>query len=136
MPLLMSCSGSPCGKPCIAAELFLFFSRLNILSRCPHHTGTPTTLAPQLSHHTGTQLSHHTGTSFIRFPPRQYEGGYVASSPAVRHFWEVVHALPLEQKRKFLAFTTGCNRAPVGGLGKLILVIQVGKGKRGWAGGG
>ena len=35
---------------------------------------------------------------------------------------KVVHAaLSMEQKRKFLAFTTGCDRAPVCGLGKLAL---------------
>jgi len=50
----------------------------------------------------------------------------------VRNFWRVVHDLSLEQKRKFLAFTTGCNRAPVGGLGKLTLVIQVAGGSLDW----
>ena len=49
---------------------------------------------------------------------------------------KVVHAaLSMEQKRKFLAFTTGCDRAPVGGLGKLTLVIQVRGEGLGWRGG-
>ena len=42
----------------------------------------------------------------------------------------------MEQKRKFLAFTTGCDRAPVGGLGKLTLVIQVRGEGLGWLEGG
>lgn len=44
--------------------------------------------------------------------------------PTVLAFWEVLHSLPLEQKRAFLAFTTGCDRAPVGGLAHLPLLIQ------------
>ena len=48
---------------------------------------------------------------------------------------QVVHGLSTEQKRKFLAFTTGCDRAPVGGLGKLTLVIQVRGEGLGWRGG-
>lgn len=42
----------------------------------------------------------------------------------VRWFWEVLHGLSLEQKRTFLQFTTGSDRAPVGGLAKLPLLIQ------------
>ena len=37
----------------------------------------------------------------------------------VRHFWEVVHAFDIDDKRALLAFATGCDRAPVGGLGRL-----------------
>lgn len=40
-----------------------------------------------------------------------------------REFWEVVHAFTDEQKRLFLQFTTGTDRAPVGGLGKLKMII-------------
>lgn len=40
-----------------------------------------------------------------------------------RLFWDVLHTLTEEQKKKFLFFTTGCDRAPIGGLGKLHLVI-------------
>ncbi len=32
--------------------------------------------------------------------------------------------MDITQKRKFLSFTTGCDRAPVGGLGKLTLIVQ------------
>ncbi|EFN57786.1 hypothetical protein CHLNCDRAFT_21324 [Chlorella variabilis] len=54
----------------------------------------------------------------------KYEGGYSAEHQEVRWFWEVLHSLSLEQKRAFLMFTTGSDRAPVGGLGKLPLLIQ------------
>ena len=40
----------------------------------------------------------------------RYEGGYSAEHFAVKAFWEVVKALPLEQKRAFLAFATGSDR--------------------------
>lgn len=36
----------------------------------------------------------------------------------------MLHSLPLDQKRAFLTFATGCDRAPVGGLGHLALLIQ------------
>jgi ubiquitin-protein ligase E3 A len=53
-----------------------------------------------------------------------YEGGYSESHPTVRMFWEIVHSFTLEQKKSFLSFVTGCNRAPMGGLGKLRMLIQ------------
>ncbi|KAL4425546.1 hypothetical protein ABPG75_009562 [Micractinium tetrahymenae] len=54
----------------------------------------------------------------------KYEGGYTQDSSAVRWFWQVLQGLSLEQKRAFLQFTTGSDRAPVGGLGKMHLLIQ------------
>ena len=42
---------------------------------------------------------------------------------ARRDFWETVHLFGVEQKRLFLQFTTGTDRAPVGGLGKLKMII-------------
>ena len=38
-------------------------------------------------------------------------------------FWEAVHNMDLEDKRKLLQFTTGSDRIPVGGLAKLKLTI-------------
>ncbi|KAJ8298474.1 hypothetical protein KUTeg_025005 [Tegillarca granosa] len=52
-----------------------------------------------------------------------YDGGFTAESPSVRHFWEVVHEFTEEQKRQLLQFTTGTDRVPVGGLAKLKLTI-------------
>lgn len=37
---------------------------------------------------------------------------------------QVLSELTLEQKKRFLAFTTGCDRAPVGGLSQLVLTLQ------------
>lgn len=42
---------------------------------------------------------------------------------AHRDFWETIHSFGEEQKRLFLQFTTGTDRAPVGGLGKLKMII-------------
>lgn len=49
---------------------------------------------------------------------------FAANPYAVRRdFWSVVHEMPLEMKKKFLAFTTGSDRAPINGLGELKLVV-------------
>ncbi len=37
----------------------------------------------------------------------------------------VLLALPIDEKRQFLQFCTGCDRAPVAGLAALKLLIQV-----------
>jgi len=54
----------------------------------------------------------------------QYEGGYGPETPVVRDFWAVVKEMTLEEKRRLLSFTTGSDRAPVGGLGSLQMVVQ------------
>lgn len=41
----------------------------------------------------------------------------------LRWFWEAVHSMDLEDKRRLLQFTTGSDRIPVGGLAKLRLTI-------------
>ncbi|XP_041115852.1 ubiquitin-protein ligase E3A isoform X2 [Polyodon spathula] len=53
----------------------------------------------------------------------EYDGGYTRDSRVIRSFWEIVHSFAEEQKRLFLQFTTGTDRAPVGGLGKLKMII-------------
>lgn len=53
----------------------------------------------------------------------EYDGGFTKESRIVRDFWGITHSLPEEQKRQFLQFTTGSDRAPVGGLGKIKLII-------------
>ncbi|KAM4547804.1 ubiquitin-protein ligase E3A [Odontesthes bonariensis] len=52
-----------------------------------------------------------------------YDGGYSKDSQIIKDFWETVHCFGEEQKRLFLQFTTGTDRAPVGGLGKLKMII-------------
>jgi len=53
-----------------------------------------------------------------------YQDGFTSSSEPVRWFWEVVHDLTVEEKRSLLQFCTGCDRAPVGGLGRLPLIVS------------
>uniref|UniRef100_A0A672KH62 Ubiquitin-protein ligase E3A n=1 Tax=Sinocyclocheilus grahami TaxID=75366 RepID=A0A672KH62_SINGR len=53
----------------------------------------------------------------------EYDGGYNKDSRIIKDFWETVHSFGQEQKRLFLQFTTGTDRAPVGGLGKLKMII-------------
>lgn len=53
-----------------------------------------------------------------------YEGGYTAEHPAVKQFWALLHSLSLEEKKRFLMFVTGSDRAPMGGLGQLRMLIQ------------
>ncbi|XP_046893041.1 ubiquitin-protein ligase E3A-like [Hypomesus transpacificus] len=53
----------------------------------------------------------------------EYDGGYSKDCQIIKDFWETVHVFGVEQKRLFLQFTTGTDRAPVGGLGKLKMII-------------
>jgi len=53
----------------------------------------------------------------------EYDGGYSKDTDVVKWFWEAVHNMDLEDKRKLLQFTTGSDRIPVGGLAKLKLTI-------------
>jgi hypothetical protein len=46
------------------------------------------------------------------------------NSNVVKWFWQVVHELSPEQKKKFLFFCTGCDRAPINGLGSLKFVLS------------
>eukprot|EP00743_Colponemidia_sp_Colp-15_P004605 GILK01004964.1.p1 GENE.GILK01004964.1~~GILK01004964.1.p1 ORF type:complete len:1287 (+),score=231.43 GILK01004964.1:166-3861(+) len=54
----------------------------------------------------------------------RYEAGYTAEHPTIRQLWHVLHALSLEEKKMFLRFTTGSDRAPLGGLKNLNLLVQ------------
>ncbi|XP_067840547.1 probable E3 ubiquitin-protein ligase HERC4 [Heptranchias perlo] len=50
--------------------------------------------------------------------------GYTEADKAIVNFWEMFHELPEEQKKHFLAFLTGCDRVPVGGMGSLSITIR------------
>ncbi|ERN18037.1 hypothetical protein AMTR_s00046p00187790 [Amborella trichopoda] len=52
-----------------------------------------------------------------------YDGGYTKESELIVWFWELVREMSLEEKKALLFFTTGNDRAPVGGLGSLQIVI-------------
>ena len=57
-----------------------------------------------------------------------YTDGYTSESKPVKWFWEVFSKNFSNKKKKmFLKFATGTDRTPVGGLGKLKLVIQKGE---------
>lgn len=53
-----------------------------------------------------------------------YEDGYRNDSRVICDFWEVVHSLDEENKRKLLFFVTGSDRAPIKGLANLRFVIS------------
>ena len=40
----------------------------------------------------------------------RYEGGFSAEHPTVRSFWQVLREMPLDKKKRFLAFATGSDR--------------------------
>ncbi|KAJ3388042.1 putative E3 ubiquitin-protein ligase HTD2 [Lobulomyces angularis] len=52
----------------------------------------------------------------------QYDG-YTKDDRIIKDFWELVHEMTEEEKKKLLFFTTGSDRVPVGGLSKLQFVI-------------
>jgi hypothetical protein len=67
------------------------------------------------------------GTPHLDFAALQANTKYDGFTPddaTVVHFWQVAHSFSLEDKRALLLFATGCDRAPVGGLGKLQFVLQ------------
>lgn len=44
-----------------------------------------------------------------------YKNGYSSSDQTIRWFWEIIHELPLSEKKKFLLFLTGSDRIPITG---------------------
>ena len=53
----------------------------------------------------------------------RYEDGYLKDSITIKLFWEVIHEMSKEDQKKFIFFTTGCDRAPINGLGNFIIYI-------------
>ncbi|RZC35721.1 E3 ubiquitin-protein ligase HERC4, partial [Asbolus verrucosus] len=53
-----------------------------------------------------------------------YKNGYTSSDQTIRWFWEVIHAMPLEDKKKFLLFLTGSDRIPIQGMKAIKITIQ------------
>jgi ubiquitin-protein ligase E3 A len=53
----------------------------------------------------------------------RYRNGYSEHSPTIRLFWEVFDELNDEQKSKFLQFTTGTDRVPIGGLARMPITF-------------
>ena len=52
-----------------------------------------------------------------------YKDGYDKESLTIKYFWEIVFEFDEEEKKKLLSFITGCDRAPINGLGHLIISI-------------
>ena len=52
-----------------------------------------------------------------------YKDGYNKDSLTIKYFWEIVFDLDEVEKKKLLSFITGCDRAPINGLGNLIISI-------------
>uniref|UniRef100_A0A7S0W7Q4 HECT-type E3 ubiquitin transferase n=2 Tax=Hemiselmis tepida TaxID=464990 RepID=A0A7S0W7Q4_9CRYP len=52
------------------------------------------------------------------------EDGFTRDHPLIRAFWEIVHEMSLEDKKKLLFFCTGSDRSPIKGLGSMTFVIS------------
>ena len=69
------------------------------------------------------------GTQFLDFNELKkgcnYEE-YTKDSETIKYFWEILLEFNEEEKKKFLSFVTGCDRAPIDGLGSLAITISNG----------
>lgn len=54
----------------------------------------------------------------------RYMDGFDKDSPTIKFFWEIVHNLDVDNKRKLLSFCTGSDRIPIRGLKDLVLTIS------------
>ena len=54
----------------------------------------------------------------------KYDGGFHPEHRVVRWLWHVVNRLSSDEKRSFLKFVTGSDRAPIGGLANLRVIVQ------------
>ncbi len=50
--------------------------------------------------------------------------GYTAQDSIIRCFWELLLELPLDMQKRFLLFTTGSDRIPVGGMSEMTFKIS------------
>ena len=51
---------------------------------------------------------------------------YEYDSESIKYLWEILLDFNQEEKKKFLSFVTGCDRAPIDGLGALTIVVSNG----------
>ncbi|KAK3096247.1 hypothetical protein FSP39_024931 [Pinctada imbricata] len=49
--------------------------------------------------------------------------GYNSQDPTIKCFWEVLGNLPMEFQKKFLLFSTGSDRIPIGGMAEMTFKI-------------
>ncbi|GAB4814343.1 hypothetical protein N2152v2_001389 [Parachlorella kessleri] len=68
------------------------------------------------------------GNPYLDFESLQksarYEGGYHAEHRVVQWLWQVITEFQHEERKLFLKFFTGSDRAPIGGLSNLRCIIQ------------
>jgi len=68
------------------------------------------------------------GTQLLNFyeleKSARYDDGYTIDSKTIKYFWEAIHSLSPDEQKKFLFFLTGCDRAPINGLGSLVITIS------------
>lgn len=55
----------------------------------------------------------------------EYKNGYTSSDKTIRWFWEVIHEMPLQDKKKFLLFLTGSDRIPIQGMKAIKVSIYI-----------
>jgi ubiquitin-protein ligase E3 A len=54
-----------------------------------------------------------------------YDGGWDEAHPTIRNFWQVItDQFSLDEQKAFLRFVTGSDRAPIGGLSQLPILIS------------
>ncbi|XP_069974942.1 probable E3 ubiquitin-protein ligase HECTD2 [Penaeus vannamei] len=54
--------------------------------------------------------------------------GYSPEYPTIRWFWEVINEMTIAQQKRFLLFTTGSDRIPVGGMGEMSFKVSCWRG--------
>ncbi|XP_052102432.1 probable E3 ubiquitin-protein ligase HECTD2 isoform X1 [Mytilus californianus] len=50
--------------------------------------------------------------------------GYSSNDPAIKNFWDILFSFPLDLQKKFLLFTTGSDRIPIGGMSEMQFKIS------------
>jgi E3 ubiquitin-protein ligase HERC4 len=55
----------------------------------------------------------------------EYKNGYSSSDKTIRWFWQVIHEMSLQDKKKFLLFLTGSDRIPIQGMKAIKVSIVV-----------
>jgi len=54
----------------------------------------------------------------------RYDDGYEEGSETIKQMWDVIHEMTEDDKKKFLFFLTGSDRAPINGLKDLIITVS------------
>ncbi|KAH3758334.1 o ubiquitin protein ligase E3A [Pelomyxa schiedti] len=53
-----------------------------------------------------------------------YKSGFHDNHPFIQMFWRVLASFPMNLRKRFLFFTTGSDRVPLGGLNEINLIIE------------